>query len=304
MKNSEKVSNAISKAAKGVGEAVDTTKTKIIDIVDVNGNGEIDLEDFIILGLRTPGIRVDRTKFLQKQFEKNHPQNVIDDIIRYNPAHAKIDSAEIEKIANEVIKYERNCVSGISAALGAPGGVAMVATIPADMIQYYGYMLRATQKLMYLYGFPEIDATEREGVFDAETMNILTLCLGVMYGVQQANVALNAMATALGSGVEKKLLAMALTKGTLYPMVKDVLKWFNVNLTKKVFAGFFKKAIPVVGGVVGGGITYISFKPCCDRLKASLQDTLLSNPEHHATAEEKQMVDEMIAQDVDYVEMT
>ena len=304
MKNSEKVSNAISKAAKGVGEAVDTTKTKIIDVVDVNGNGEIDLEDFIILGLRTPGIRVDRTKFLQKQFEKNHPQNVIDDIIGYNPAHAKIDPAEIEKIANEVIKYERNCVSGISAALGAPGGVAMVATIPADMIQYYGYMLRATQKLMYLYGFPEIDATEREGVFDAETMNILTLCLGVMYGVQQANVALKAMATALGSGVEKKLLAMALTKGTLYPMVKGVLKWFNVNLTKKVFAGFFKKAIPVVGGVVGGGITYISFKPCCDRLKASLQDTLLSNPEHHATAEEKQMVDEMIAQDVDYVEMT
>ena len=303
MKNSEKVSNAISKAAKGVGEAVDTTKTKIIDVVDVNGNGEIDLEDFIILGLRTPGIRVDRTKFLQKQFEKNHPQNVIDDIIGYNPAHAKIDPAEIEKIANEVIKYERNCVSGISAALGAPGGVAMVATIPADMIQYYGYMLRATQKLMYLYGFPEIDATEREGVFDAETMNILTLCLGVMYGVQQANVALKAMATALGSGVEKKLLAMALTKGTLYPMVKGVLKWFNVNLTKKVFAGFFKKAIPVVGGVVGGGITYISFKPCCDRLKASLQDTLLSNPEHHATAEEKQMVDEMIAQDVDYVEM-
>ena len=304
MKNSEKVSNAISKAAKGVGEAVDTTKTKIIDVVDVNGNGEIDLEDFIILGLRTPGIRVDRTKFLQKQFEKNQPQNVIDDMIGYNPAHAKIDSAEIERIADEVIKYERNCVSGISAALGAPGGVAMVATIPADMIQYYGYMLRATQKLMYLYGFPEIDATEREGVFDAETMNILTLCLGVMYGVQQANVALKAMATALGSGVEKKLLAMALTKGTLYPMVKGVLKWFNVNLTKKVFAGFFKKAIPVVGGVVGGGITYISFKPCCDRLKASLQDTLLSNPEHHATAEEKQMVDEMIAQDVDYVEMT
>ena len=135
-------------------------------------------------------------------------------------------------------------------------------------------------------------------------MNTLIICLGVMYGVQQANVALKAMATALGSGVEKKLLAMALTKGTLYPMVKDVLKWFNVNLTKKVFAGFFKKAIPVVGGVVGGGITYISFKPCCDRLKASLQDTLLSNPEHHAAAEEKQMVDEMIAQDVDYVEMT
>ena len=49
-------------------------------------------------------------------------------------------------------------------------------------------------------------------------------------------------------------------------------------MTKEVFAGFFKKAIPVVGGVVCGGITYATFKPCCDRLKKSLRDTMLSDP--------------------------
>ena len=147
MKNEEKIKETISKAAKGIGDAATAAagktgelaaaaKEKIVDVVDVNGNGEIDLEDFIILGLRTPGIRVDRTRFLQMQLEKNHPQSVIDDAIGHNPAHAGIDPAEIERIANEVIKYERNCVSGISAALGAPGGAAMVATIPADMIQY------------------------------------------------------------------------------------------------------------------------------------------------------------------------
>lgn len=32
-----------------------------------------------------------------------------------------------------------------------PGGFAMVATLPADIVQYYGYLLRATQKLLYLY---------------------------------------------------------------------------------------------------------------------------------------------------------
>ena len=51
-------------------------------------------------------------------------------------------------------------------------------------------------------------------------------------------------------------------------------------------------------------MTYVSFKPCCDKLKASLQDTLLSNPKHHATEEERRMVDEMLAQDVDYAEVT
>lgn len=178
-----------------------------------------------------------------------------------------------------MIQYERNCVSGISAALGIPGGVAIAATIPADIAQYYGYMLRAAQKLMYLYGFPEIDTSEKTSQFDSETINILTLCLGVMYGVAGANKALTTLANGLAAGVEKQLLKTALTKGTIYPIVKSIAKFFNVRMTKEVFAGFFKKAIPVVGGVVGGGITYLSFKPCCEKLKDSLQDTLLSNPD-------------------------
>lgn len=32
--------------------------------------------------------------------------------------------------------------------------------LPADIAQYYVYTLRAAQKLMYLYGFPEIDSYE------------------------------------------------------------------------------------------------------------------------------------------------
>ena len=178
------------------------------------------------------------------------------------------------------IQYERVCVSGISAALGMPGGVAMAATIPADIAQYYGYMLRATQKLMYLYGFTQIDVEGNGQVFDSETMNLLILCMGVMYGVVGANNALKAVAKALGTGVEKQLLRRALTKGTIYPIVKSVSKWFGVRMTKQIFAGVFKKAIPVVGGVLGGGITYLSFKPCCDKLKASLQNTILSNPDY------------------------
>ena len=159
-------------------------------------------------------------------------------------------------------------------------------TIPADIAQYYGYMLRATQKLLYLYGFPEIDVSEKSEKFDTETLNILTLCLGVMFGVANANNALKAVAKALGSGVQKQLMKKALTKGTIYPIVKSTAKWFGVKMTKEVFTGFFKHAIPVVGGVIGGGLTYISFKPCCDKLKASLEDTLLSNPKHEATNEE------------------
>ncbi len=278
------------KASAKVKEGVDKTTEIVNKAMDMNGDGQVDIEDVIIMGLRVPGICIKRDEFLRGEFMKDYPQEVIEDAITFNPAHAGITTQEIEKYANEVIKYERNCVSGISAALSTPGGVAMAATIPADIAQYYGYMLRVTQKLLYLYGFPEIDVTEKGRKFDTETLNILTLCLGVMYGVAGANNALKAVAKALGNGVQKQLMKKALTKGTVYPIVKSTAKWFGVKMTKEVFTGFFKHAIPVVGGVIGGGLTYMAFKPCCDKLKASLQDTLLSNPDHKATDEENEII--------------
>lgn len=129
--------------------------------LDANGDGQVDIEDIIIMGLKMPGICINRSDFLRNEFAKDFSQEAIEDAIEFNPAHAGIMPDQIEKYAEEVIKYERNCVSGISAALSAPGGIAMAATIPVDIAQYYGYMLRVTQKLLYLYGFPEIDLTEK-----------------------------------------------------------------------------------------------------------------------------------------------
>lgn len=267
-------------------DAVSVSQKTIINALDQDGNGEIDSADIILLGLKVPGVKINRAEFLRKELFKHYPEETIIEAIATTPAKAGIDSVVIDKIADEVIKFERNAVSGISAALGMPGGVAMVATIPADIAQYYGYMLRAAQKLLYLYGFPELDTSEEAIQIDSETLNCLTVCLGIMYGVAGANNAIKAMAKALASGVEKKLLNTALTKGTIYPIVKEVAKWFGKKMTKQVFAGFFKKAIPVIGGVVGGGITYATFKPCCYRLKAALQDTMLSNPNHQSSVTE------------------
>ena len=269
------VTNVAGKA----GELIDQGKNTLIGAIDANGNGEIDLEDFIIHGMRIPGFSVNRESFLRTEFKTKYDQETINTAVASTPAKAGIPKDEIDKIADQVIAYERNCVSGISTALGMPGGLAMAATIPADIAQYYGFMLRAAQKLMYLYGFPQIDTTEKDHVFDSETINILTLCLGVMYGAAGANNALKAIANALATGVERQLMKKALTKGTIYPIVKSVGKWFGQKITKQAFAGFFKKAIPVVGGVIGGTVTFLSFKPCCDKLKESLRHTVLSDPD-------------------------
>ena len=60
--------------------------------------------------------------------------------------------------------------------------------------------------MLYLYGFPEINIENGTNI-DDETMNLITLCLGVMYGVKGATSTLKMLSTALGRGVEKKLLS-------------------------------------------------------------------------------------------------
>ena len=231
------------------------------------------------MGINSPGVKIDRKDFLKRELTRYYPENIIDKAISETPAKAGIKSEDLDKICDEVIKKERNIVSGISFAFGVPGGAAMLATLPADIAQYYGCMLRVMQEELYLYGFPQINVDSNGSVLDSETINLITICLGTMYGVAGASNALKTVARALSKGVEKKLVGMALTKGTIYPIVKKTASWFGVRMTKQIFAGAVGKAIPLVGGVVGGGITYASFKPCCDRLKASLKETRLANPE-------------------------
>lgn len=264
-------------------------KEQIIKKLDTNCDGVIGADDIIAQAMRIPGVKINREDFLRKEFKKICSEEQLNLIIEQNPIRAGIDNSIIEKLADETIKYERTGVSGISAALSVPGGLAMVATLPADIIQYYGFMLRAAQKLMYLYGYPEMIVTN-EVDLDTVTVNALIICLGVMYGVGKAKTALLAISKALANGVEKKLLKTALTKGTIYPIVKSVSKWFGVRMTKTIFASGIKKAIPIVGGLVGGALTFFTFKPCCDKLRTALIENPLNDPNYVPNEEEKDII--------------
>ena len=287
--------------AKKSTEMVDKSKEAVFQAIDVNGDGQIDIEDVILMAFKVPGVSINRESFLRKELLTKYSQETIDQAVLTTPMKANINQEDIEKIADAIIQNERLKVSGISAALGTPGGAAMAATIPADIAQYYGCMLRVAQKLLYLYGFPQIEYKENEQSFDTETMNQIILCMGVMFGVANAKNGLLAIAKALGTGVEKQLVKKALTKGTIYPIVKSISKWFGVKMTKEVFAGFFKKAIPLVGGVVGGGLTYATFKPCCVKLKDVLENTYLSNPKYKEKDED--IIDIESGIEVEYIDV-
>ena len=109
------------------------------------------------MAFKVPGVSINRENFLHKELLTKYPQEIIEQAVLTTPMKANINQEDIEKIADAIIQNERLKVSGISAALGIPGGAAMAAAIPADIAQYYGCMLRVSQKLLYLYGFPQIE---------------------------------------------------------------------------------------------------------------------------------------------------
>ena len=267
---------------KGI-ETVTVVSDKALKQFDKNNDGTFDFKDILCMALEIPGVKINRADFLQKSFAKVCKQETIDDAIAGTPAKAGIKLDTVNIIADEVIEYERNRVTAASAGLGAiPGGAGVaVTTSVADITQYYGFMIRVAQKLMYLYGFPQVDFQKDDQPVDDGTMNILMLCLGAMNGIKEAVAAIKGLAKGLANGVSKTLLKTALTKGTVYPIIKKVWNFMGGHMTKDLLAGGVSKSILIIGGVLSGGITFFSFQKCCDNLKNTVNDTMLSNPDGH-----------------------
>lgn len=272
-KEQNKTENALAKAKKAV---VDTVSN-------------INAEDIVQQAMKLPIINVNREKFLYKELIKYYPKDTVNLAIKKNPAYAGIEKERINEISKQIINYETNKVSAISFAAGMPGGFAMAATVPADIAQYFAYMIRVMQKLAYLYGFEDFELNE-ESISD-DTMNQIMVFLGVMFGVQGANAGVKKIAEAAAKKVSKSLAQKALTKGTIYPIVKKIAQAVGIKITKQIFAESVSKVVPVIGGIVTGGLSYATFKPCAQKLKNSFKDLYLCNPQYYKELRTQNIID-------------
>lgn len=165
----------------------------------------------------------------------------------------------------------------------------MLGTVPADLAQYMGHMLRISQKLAYIYGWPDLFAEDGDEL-DEATESMLILFVGVMFGVQIAQGGVAKVAAMIAANVAKKLPQQALTKGVLFPVVKKVAGYLGVSMTKKLFASGIAKAIPVVGAVLSGGLTLGTFLPMSKRLQKHLASLELTKPGHRQDQSEAEEV--------------
>lgn len=221
--------------------------------------------------VRLRGVRISREDFLRQELRKLHLSDTqIEHAIASDPVSAGISCKLLDKLANDAISFETKKSTALSFAAGIPGGLAMLGTVPADLTQYYVHSLRIMQKLAYLYGWKEFLADLDD--IDDETIAQMGLFFGVMLGVAGAAESLRDFARVIvAPAIEKRIARKALMKTTWYPVVKKSLKVIGVSVTKQSMAKTMSKIVPLIGGVISGGMTFVALQTQATRLKQHLR---------------------------------
>jgi hypothetical protein len=221
--------------------------------------------------MELPGVKVDREKFLRDKFVDRCSREKLDKIVEEGTNKAGVTVELLDDVAAEVIKAHKLLAVGASAAAGLPGGFGLIATVPADMAQYYFHALQIAQKLAYIYGYPDLRKYERDNFLLS-----MTLFIGMMNGVGIAAKGVQELLKVLAEGGEDKLSRMALSRGAVYPVVKQVARVLGVSLTRDVFAKSISKIIPGIGALASGGLTLVMFTYESERLREGLREDFLA----------------------------
>ena len=228
--------------------------------------------DFLKKVVRFPGVRINRDEFLRQELTKlRASEEVIERALATSPALAGVPLLALDTLADETITYETNKSAALSFAAGLPGGFAMLGTIPADLMQYYAHALRIMQKLAYLYGWGDLLPDGRDA--DDDTLGVLAVFFGVMLGVGGAAQSLTAFArVAAKTAYRNHATKRALMSITWYPVVKHSLRLIGINITKSTAAKGFSKLVPVIGGFVSSGLTFMALQSQSALLKEHLRE--------------------------------
>lgn len=238
------------------------------------------LEEIIGKAVQIPFVKVDRRILLKEQFAKFAN---VEEIIEKGPIGAGVSKEKLDEIAKKIIFIRTSQSSIASFASGIPGGLMMGVTVPADTMQFFGMTLRLAQELSYIYGAEDL---WKDGKLDDDKVrNQLIIYCGVMFGVSGAVSGLRVLTTQIAKTAAKKIPGKALTKTFWYPMLKKICKFVGVKITKDTIGKGAGKVIPVIGGVISGGMNFASMMPMANKLKDALESATFNYTEEEYAAD-------------------
>lgn len=218
--------------------------------------------------LKMPGVKVNREEFLRKELRPYCNQSRLQMLGAVRP-YTLVSDKVIDRVARNCINRHTALATTGSTLAGLPGGLAMAATIPGDLTQYFYHVFVLSQELAYLYGFP--DFCDEDGELSDMTGDLLTVFVGVMMGAPVAENGVSELAVAVAENAVTRLPRVALTKAAIYPVASQVARIVGMKLTKEGFARGLGKLIPIAGGLFSGGLTLFTFRPGANRLRRQLR---------------------------------
>ncbi len=197
---------------------------------------------------KLPVIKVDREVFLRKQFAKSP---YLEQIVANGPPSV-YKAESLRKKAEEIVK---NCTAKTSMA----SFIAGIPANPAVMVAAGGI------DIAYLFGEDNLFDGDADELSDSAKIRIVAY-MGAMLGASGAAALIAKTSQRVGLQLGKQVANRALTKTVWYPLVKKVAAFIGQKITKKTVEKTITKAMPLVGGVVSGGLTYVTFRPMGNRL--------------------------------------
>jgi hypothetical protein len=220
--------------------------------------------------LKLPGAKVDRRAFLEREFSRYCNVEIMNRIEELGTGKVEIGESIMNKVAAKVIGEQSVSVTTLSFVSGLPGGLALLGTIPVDLIQYYYNLAVTAQKLAYIYGWPDLEEEESDGL-----SSMLTVFIGIMTGTITANREMIALSKELEKDVVRKLSCVALAKVGILILAKHAAGILGSRLFWQGYTGLAAKAVPLIGGFVSGGITLVTFLPMANSLKNELRKVII-----------------------------
>ncbi len=241
----------------------------------------MDINALILKAVDNPQTRIDRESFLRNVLF-NYKKNVStaqQELFLENPVKA-LEITEINFIADKIINNDLWQTSALSFAAGIPGGPwGLVAAAP-DIVQNLGYYIALSQKLAYLYGVNFQGVNEQEEEYRQSST---LLCLGFMLGVTGTETVVQKIIDNAWKKSGREFIEY-LMKTVIIKIAKNIAESLGQSLTKRSVSNILGKAVPLLGGLISGGITYAGFKKAALLMQKKLINFSTPNPTSYTPA--------------------
>lgn len=191
--------------------------------------------------------KVDRDEFLLKEFP-----GVDKKILLEEGPLAFYNIEELEIKANKILDSTTNSAAFRSFIAGLPANPVLATVLgTADAMQYFVSLLRLLQKIIYTLG--EKNLFNKAGELSLHSQLKILGYIALMFSTEVVTAKILVGET--GKQVTK-VINSKISKKAVNSVATKVLAKTGSNVSSKAVS----KYVPIIGGVISGGSTYLTFK--------------------------------------------